>query len=267
MPSSPPTEPAAFLRQQLAVQQFSVAGYRLGDQQVWLKKAGPRHGMAVYRVLGLLARLLRLPVLQPVPNLGGQQAIATEVRRLRSLRERGLRVPLVLAAEADGFLMQHLGAPAQHTPSLADEMHAAVSAGPQAVLELWRQGLAALRHVHQADACLSQAFARNMVRCPDGVVGYIDFEDDPSAVLPLPVCQVRDLLCYLHSTALYLRQSGGLEEARPEWVAWLRHGSPEVQQQLAESVQRLAWMGRLPQSRRWGRDVQRLRAAHDLMRP
>ena len=52
---------------------------------------------------------------------------------------------------------------------------------------LWAQGLRAMELVHNQGTCLSQAFARNLVRCPDGVVGYVDFEDDPTAVLPLPL--------------------------------------------------------------------------------
>lgn len=263
----PTTDYAAYLRQQLAQQQFNVASYRLGDEQVWLKKAGAPLGTGRYRAMALLSTLLRLQVLRPVPNPGGRSAIATEVRRLRDLQARGLRVPTVLAAQEDGFLMRHLGRPAQQTPSLGNEIDHAVSAGPAAVLALWQQGLAAIAQVHAAGTCLSQAFARNLVRCPDGVVGYIDFEDDPAAVLPLPVCHARDALCYAHSTAIYLRLVGALDDARALWTAWIASGSPELQAVMATSIQRMAWMRHLPQSRRLGRDMQRVRAAYDLLRP
>ncbi len=83
--TQPPVDYAAYLARQLAVQQFNVASYRLGDEQVWVKKANTPHGMARYRVLGALATLFGLPVLIPVPNLGGHTAIATEVQRLRDL--------------------------------------------------------------------------------------------------------------------------------------------------------------------------------------
>lgn len=257
---------AAYLRRQLAQQQFNVASYRLGNEQVWLKKAGAPHGTGRYRAMAVLATLMRLDVLRPVPNPGGQEAIATEVRRLRDLAGQGLRVPTVLAAQDEGFLMRHLGRPAQHTPSLGNEIDGAVSAGPAAVLALWQQGLEAIAQVHASGNCLSQAFARNLVRCPDGVVGYIDFEDDPAAVLPLPVCHARDALCYAHSTAIYLRQVGALDDARALWTAWLSSGSAELQAVMTASIQRMGWMGYLPQSRRLGRDMQRVRAAYDLLR-
>ena len=261
----PPVDYATYLARQLAVQQFNVASYRLGDEQVWVKKANTPHGMARYRVLGALATLFGLPVLIPVPNLGGHTAIATEVQRLRDLAARGLRVPTVLAAQEDGFIMRHLGRPAEQTPSLGNEIEAAVPAGPEAVLRLWLQGLRAIELVHNQGTCLSQAFARNLVRCPDGEVACIDFEDDPAAVLPLAVCHVRDALCYAHSTAIYLRTSGTLTEGRARWAAWVAQGSAEMQTVLATSVRRMGWMRHLPTNRKLGRDLQRVRAAYDLL--
>ena len=262
--TSPP-DYAAFLRDQYALQAPNVASYRLGSEQVWLKKAGPRHSMARYRVLGLLAWLTRLQVLRPVPNLGGSTAIATEARRLHSLAALGLRVPEVLAQQPEGLLLRHLGRPGEATPSFDGEMQAASAAGPQAVLARWQEGLAALQAVHARGACLSQAFARNLVRCPDGVLGFIDFEDDPLASLPLALCQARDALCYVHSTALYLREAGALPEARAIWAHWLAEQPAALGALLATTAQRLAWLRHLPQDRRWGRDLQRARAACDLL--
>lgn len=257
---------SAFLRTHLARQAEPVARHDWCGVPVWVKRAGPRHGMGRYRVLGALAWTLRLPVLRPVLNLGGPQAIATEVRRLRELAARGLRVPEVLAEQPEGFMMRHLGAPGESTPSLTDEIDVALRAGEAAlVLRHWRDGLRALAHAHAAGACLSQAFARNLVRCPDGVVGYIDFEDDPATVLPLAVCQARDALCYAHSTALALREAGVLDAARADWAAWRAERPAAVQAALRDAADRLRWMRRLPEDRRLGRDLQRARAAYDLL--
>ncbi|NMM81227.1 hypothetical protein B2J86_09880 [Acidovorax sp. SRB_14] len=266
--SAPPRVPpdyAAFLRRQLPAQQCNVASYTLDGEEVWLKKAGPRHGLWRYHALGALAGLARLPVLHPVPNLGGRAAIATEARRLRELGALGLRVPPLLAVHADGLLLRHLGAPGQPTPSLAHEIEAAVVDGPAAVQALWQQGLDALAVVHGAGSCLSQAFARNLVRCPDGVVGYIDFEDDPARTLPLAHCQARDALCYVHSTALSLVQGGALGGARALWARWLAQRPPALRAALDGTVARMGWLRYLPASQRLGRDLQRARAAHDVL--
>ena len=56
-------------------------------------------------------------------------------------------------------------------------------------------------------------------------------------------------------------------EARALWRQWC--ASPmrasAFQAELALTVRRLAWLRHLPQGDRWGRDVGRLRAAHDLL--
>jgi hypothetical protein len=256
----------AFLRQQLSEQPHNVMTHVVGDEQIWVKRAGAPHGPGRYRAMAVLARLLQLPVLRPVPNPGGTAAIATEVRRLTDLAARGIRVPAVVAAQPGGFAMRHLGRVGEETHSLGNEIDHAVQDGDTAtVLALWQQGLDTLAHVHRQGTCLSQAFARNLVRCPDGEVACIDFEDDPAAELPLAVCHARDALCYAHSTAIYLHQSHTLDEARKRWAAWVAHGSPGLQAELATSLRRMRWMRHLPTSRRLGRDLQRVRAAYDLL--
>ena len=265
---------AAFLRSTLATQAHSLAAYVLTTpdgttppEQVWLKKAGPLNARWPYAVLGALAGLVRLEALRPVPNPGGTVAIQTEARRLAELHSLGLRVPPVLAVADGGLLIRHLGRTGAPTKSLADEIHHAAIDTPHTVLPLWQQGLDAIGLVHDKGACLSQAFARNLVRCPDGVVGYIDFEDDPTAVLPLPLCHGRDALCYAHSTAIYLRQCGALEDARPLWAQWLQARGPALQEVMEQTMHRMRFARHLPQSRKLGRDVQRVRAAYDLLRP
>ena len=134
-----------------------------------------------------------------------------------------------------------------------------------AVLALWRLGLQTLDAVHGHQQCLSQAFARNMVCCADGVIGFIDFEDDPAAHLPLPLCQVRDVLCYVHSTAWILARVQALPQAQVAWQQTLAQWSPPLQQALAATQQRLSLLGKLPRSRRLGRDALRLRMAWALL--
>ena len=259
---------AAFLQQQLATQPHNVMSHLLGDEQIWIKRASAPHGMNRYRAMAVLAALLRLDALRPVPNPGGPAAIATEVRRLRDLAARGVRVPEVLAAQENGFAMRHLGRVGEEAHSLGNAIERTLRADdPAAVLSLWQQGLDTLTHVHHQGTCLSQAFARNMVRDPSGAVVCIDFEDDPAAVLPLPLCHVRDALCYAHSTAIFLQQSSSLPEARERWAAWVAQGTAEMQTVLATSIRRMGWMRHLPASRRLGRDLQRVRAAYDLLQP
>lgn len=258
-------EATDFLRHCLATQTEPVQRYLWRDDQVWVKRSVAARPRWHFWVLGLFASAVRLPALAPVPNPGGEHAVRTEARRLRELAARGLRVPPVLAELPDGFLMEHLGRPGKPTPSLAEEMNENTAGRPDKVLDLFIQGLQATARVHAVGTCLSQGFARNLVRCPDGVIGYVDFEDDPQAGMPLAQCQLRDILCYVHSSAVYLLEAGRLDAARAPWQAWLSQRTPAVQALVADSARRMRWLRRLPEDRRWGRDLQRARAAWALL--
>lgn len=263
MPTAAAPDYAAFLANHLASQADLVQRHPWQGESLWLKRAGQPHPAWRYHLLAATARLLRVPALQPVPNPGGTQAIATEVQRLHTLAAHGLRVPQVLAAAAQGFLMRDLGQAGRPVQSLG---HALEQAGDgAATLALWQQGLAALRQVHDRGQCLSQAFARNMVLCPDGGIGFIDFEDDPAAHLPLYQCQLRDALCYIHSTAWIVARAGMLPAAQAYWQSWQAGMHPEARDALALARQRLRGLRWLPLSRRLGRDTQRLRQAWTLL--
>ncbi len=265
-PSGPP-EPAdyaEFLRSTLPRQAKNVASHRFGGERVWLKKAGPRHGKWGYRVMAAAARLARLDIIKPVPNPGGETAIATEARRLRELAAAGLRVPRVLAQQADGLLISDLGGSARGTVVLQERLAEAAANSPTALLATWRIGLAAIANVHQHGQHLSQAFDRNLVLCPDGVIGYIDFEDDPAEVMTLAECQARDWLSYLHSTAMML-EAAAPDAAGQQWHDALNDIDDSVRERIVHAAQRMKWAQRLPASRRWGRDTQRVRAVARLL--
>jgi len=265
IPSPPaPGDYAAFLRTTLPRQAKNVASHRFGDERVWLKKAGPRHGKWGYRVMAAVARMARLDIIKPVPNPGGEAAIATEARRLRQLAAAGLRVPRVLAEQADGLLISDLGASGRGTVVLQERLDQAATAGPAALLAVWREGLAAIATVHAHGQHLSQAFDRNLVQCPDGVIGYIDFEDDPSEVMTLAECQARDWLSYLHSTAMML-EAAAPDAAGQHWHAALAEVNADVRERIANAARRMKWAQKLPASRRWGRDTQRVRAVARLL--
>lgn len=255
---------ADFLRHAIAQQTQGMASHRIGGERVWLKKAGPRHSRFRYQLLAVIARTLRLDVLTPVPNLGGEAAIQTESRRLRALAESGLRVPRVLAQSPEGLLISDLGQDGRGAIVFNEKLEQAAAIGPVALLATWRDGLAAIAAVHARGAYLSQAFSRNLMLCPDGVIGFIDFEDDPGETLSIAECQARDWLSYLHSTALPLRASKP-EGAGEAWRTLLADADPAVRERIALAARRMRWLRNLPKHRRWGRDTQRVRAVARLL--
>ncbi|ARU03652.1 hypothetical protein CCO03_02180 [Comamonas serinivorans] len=267
MSSSPESGDAlAFLNHTLPLQASNVARHRLPDGRfVWLKKANAPHSIWRYRIQGLLTRSLGLDALAPVPNRGGTQAIAHEAGRLRELTALGLPVPELLAHSPSGLLMTDLTEGREPASSLGDELALLAPRGADALLPAWRDGLQAIAGFHARGTCLSQAFARNMVRRPDGGIGCLDFEDRPQDVLPLPQCQARDWLSYLHATAQLLREAQALAPAGQMMADQLQQADPGTRQAMADIAQRTHWLQGLPQGRRWGRDVQRLSALAQLL--
>ncbi|WP_369339204.1 hypothetical protein [Comamonas guangdongensis] len=265
---TPPAQNAidyeAFLRAHLN-QPHSIMRYEQAHETLWVKRANRGNPALNYWLLSTLARLFRAAVLQPVPNPGGAASIRTEERRLRGFRTLGLRVPQVLATAEQAFVMRHLGRPGEEAPSLSNAIESAIAQGAPAVLQLWQQGLDAIREVHAKGEVLSQAVARNMVVCSDGVIGFIDFEDDPAAHLPRAVCMARDALNYAQSTALFLQQAGAMEPAQQQWRAFVSDMPLQAQQVLRRTVSKLGWVRFLPRSKRLGRDTLRVLAAHDLL--
>ena len=253
-----------FLQQHLA-QPHSIMRYDQTHETLWVKRANAGNPALNYGLLRFFAGLLGAPVLQPVPNPGGAESIATEVRRLRSFQSRGLRVPEVLATSDQAFVMRHLGRPGEEAPSLSNAIEHTMKDGAAATLKLWQQGLDAITEVHAKGEVLSQGAARNMVCCADGVIGFIDFEDDPAAHLPRAVCMARDALNYAQSTALFLEQAGALPAAQTHWAAFAQQLPDDAQQVLQRTVKKLGWVRFLPRSKRLGRDTLRVLAAYDLL--
>jgi hypothetical protein len=103
-------------------------------ETLWLKRVGRSNAAWRYRFLGRGALPARAGA-HPVPNPGGRGDCHRGGPPARS-GGRGLRVPEVLAACEDGFLMRHLGAPGENTPSLGNEMEQAVPRGSATVLAL-----------------------------------------------------------------------------------------------------------------------------------
>ena len=236
-------------------------GWRTGRIEVFDTAGGPvlvkgqrppRHPLR-YQVLNALARLLGVPFLKAAPMHGGARAQQIELARLRALAAAGARVPRVLHAAPDHFVMQWLG-----DANLSALLH---GAHPQGAA-LWRAGGDELARVHAHDQYLSQGFARNLIVdtriAPPRLAGMIDFEDDPLEVMSLPEAQVRDWLAFLHSTLWQLPMAPA--EADAQIDAWLASEREAVRALFLHACGKFGWLRHLPRTRRLGRDTVALQA-------
>ncbi|KLT73167.1 hypothetical protein PL75_04485 [Neisseria arctica] len=244
------TDYTAELNRLLATQSATIAHHILADGlNVWVRKTGKTIPQWRYTLLSILSRSLNLGALQPVPNPGGRAALKIEARRLRQLSRHHIRVPRLLAEADNGLMFTHIG---DHTL-----LHYIENSPDR--LEYWQQGLDAIDNVHKQNQYLSQAFARNMIVCEDGIIGFIDFEDDPGDYLTIERCQSRDYLCYLHSTAIWLRKHNLLNQASAIWQQHQNTLSNDIATAINSSIKPINWMRHL-QARKWGSDTLRLSA-------
>lgn len=268
--ASPPINWQEFLSYQLAQQASGIQDYALPNWpgRVWLKRARPKRSALLYGLLNNVAAGLRLPWLKASSSaIGGMQSSAVELRRLQELAQAGIRVPRVLAHTEGAILMQDAVVGAGQSESLQHRIESHFANGqPEAALDFWQQGLYALSQVHHKGQYLSQAFSRNMVISTVGEIGFVDFEDDPLEVMDLLDCKVRDLFCYLHSTAWPIAQAGVVPQAQMVLSQWIEQYGEAQRQAFRLAIQRVRFLRLLPQKRRYGKDVVRIRFSYALLR-
>ncbi|WP_231949292.1 lipopolysaccharide kinase InaA family protein [Herminiimonas arsenitoxidans] len=207
-----------------------------------------------YPVLNTLARLLGQPMLRAVPAPGGSEAQAIEIARLRSLAAAGVSVPEVLHVTPEWFALSFLGA------TSVDQL---LRQQPEQGQQHWENGLQAILDLHRLGQTASQCFARNMI-AHEGQISFIDFEDDPSKVMPLAAAQARDWLLYLHSTAYILNMK--TQDIAQVFLGYVQQDDAAVQREVKRAARAFGWLRILPNKRKpWGRDVVSAQAAGQVL--
>lgn len=231
-----------------------VARIDTPDGPLLIKGQRPARGPLRFKVMKWLSQLTRNPLLQPVPAHGGARAQNTEVQRLKQLAAAGLPVPAVLHHASDYIALQFLA---------GDSLQHGLTQTPELAMDLFDQGLSAIRNVHQQGQYLSQAFARNIM-VSSGQLWFIDFEDDPLEVMDLQQAQTRDWLAYLLST---IWMANAPQEALLQsWHRLFEQLDTNTQKRLVQSCDRLVWLRHLSNQRKpWGRDVVTLQALGDFL--
>ena len=169
--------------------------------KVWLKKASERHSTWIYLPIKLLAKLFRLEVLLPVPNYGGSHAIQCEYKRIQQLNKIGVRTSTVLAVSDYGILLEDAAPPGEEVIQLDTALARCETLEKK--LSLYIKSIEKISSIHQKQGYLSEGFIRNILVDSSEDFIFIDFETDPAEVLPLEICQTRDWLCFIFSSAYY----------------------------------------------------------------
>ena len=245
---------ANFLEKNHSSQQASVKSYIYNDQKVWLKKASKRHSTWIYLPLQWASKLLGLEMLAPVPNHGGIEAVQCEMRRIQALRDLGIQAPNIVATREDAFLMLDAATEGSKVVELESALKKEKDSARK--IELYRHAISALRDIHNKNAYLSEAFARNILVDDAMNFSFIDFETDPATVHSLENCFSRDWLCFIFSTARCFKA-----EELNQASTLLTQALKEEQQSYADVCRvgaKLSWILKL-KPEKLGSDGERLR--------
>lgn len=190
---------AEFLQAHALTQVPTVQSYEINAQKVWLKKAAQHHSTWIYLPLKWLSGLFGLTMLVPVPNRGGIEAIACELKRIKTLKQAGITVPEILAEQENAFLLKDNA----DKGSSVIQFEYALQQQPttEARLALFQKAINAIENIHQKNCYLSEAFARNILIDAEHNFSFIDFETDPGEYMSQQDCYTRDWLCFVFSSA------------------------------------------------------------------
>ncbi len=246
----------------LAVQTANIQCHILeNNEKVWVRRADPHHAMWPYYILGAVAKLLRADALKPVPSLGGVDAIKNEAHKLQTLKEHNILAPTLLAQNEQALMMSNISDESDLMKAL---LKAKQENDNEKVFSLWCLGVSAIAEVHNKNQHLNQCFARNMMLCSNETTGYtigfIDFEDNPAQYLSLEECQIRDWLCYMHSTVLLLDDEPTLKQAMKQFKAILGDKADCTIEKINKNIKYMKWLRYFKNRKRWGKDTIRIAA-------
>ncbi|KNY18839.1 hypothetical protein AKG11_01705 [Shinella sp. SUS2] len=222
---------------------------------VWVKRYGTEKPIVWTHAQNALARLFRKPFLRASPRLDRKAMVDREVRRLEAFAAEGLPVPKVLYRSDGALVLSDAG------PTIGMQLGTLKSADPERHDALLVACAADLGSVHALNLCHGRPHPRDLF-LENGRVGYMDFEEEPEAAMPLPAAQARDL--WLLFLQLVPSALDGETTAGRALSAWMESAPGDALSELCLLVAFLAkflWLTRLIGRVHMGSDLRRFLAA------
>ncbi|EXL09154.1 hypothetical protein [Aquamicrobium defluvii] len=157
----------------------------VGDRRVWVKRYDVER-MPFGKVLHALVSPLLPVFLRSSSRARGQSGLERERRKMERFRSAGFPVADILFADKAVLVLSDAGEVAQKQ---LDDLRCVNAAAHDDLLVKLAQ---ALGEAHRAGLCHGRPHPRDMFLRGDRV-GFLDFEEEPEAVMPLPMAQARDL--------------------------------------------------------------------------
>jgi tRNA A-37 threonylcarbamoyl transferase component Bud32 len=179
---------------------------RWENQRIWVKQAVVAKHKGWHRVQRFIANITGIALLRPTVAPGGKAGLETEARILRKLRGLGVLVPDVIDSGESWLAISDNGGILQ--TRIEEDLDAGdIDQVKGHILDAAN----ALARLHGSGLSHGAPLLRNMTIRDDGDIGFIDFEEDPNARMPVVDAQARDVLLFIFSIQREFKK-------RPEWL-------------------------------------------------
>lgn len=223
----------------------------LENCSVWIKRYGtesPGRWMFLQRIL---AKVIPIAFLRPSPILPSALMVERETRRIEQFSCSGFPTPRVLYRSGNILILTDSGS------TVASRLKALRPTEPVAHDALLVQCAAELGKLHAAGLCHGRPHPRDFT-LHSGHIGYLDFEEEPDAVMPLPAAQARDMwLMCLQIGSLAVNGTATLSRAYDAWSAAAPAGSVHYLARIAKIMRLLLPLARIVRRFGNGSDIQR----------
>lgn len=194
---------------------------------VWIKRYGTERPPIWTKAQTALAGLFRQPFLRPSPYLDSKGMIAREIRRIETFAENGVPVPKVLYASGNALVLSDVA------PTVTARLDVLRDTDPAAHDALLVECAAALGALHGKGLCHGRPHPRDFF-VAGGDIGFMDFEEEPEAAMPLAAAQARDV--WLLFLQLVDRARLGEATAEKAYAAWRAAAPPQIEAELASML-------------------------------
>jgi tRNA A-37 threonylcarbamoyl transferase component Bud32 len=192
---------------------------------VWIKRYGTERPPVWTKAQAALAGLFGQPFLRPSPYLDSKGMIAREIRRIETFAEKGVPVPQVLYSSGSALVLSDV---APTVTARLDMLRDTDPAGHDALFVACAAHLGAL---HGKGLCHGRPHPRDFFVAGERRIGFMDFEEEPEAAMPLATAQARDLwLLFLQLTD---RARLGKATADKAYAAWRTNAPSAAEEELA----------------------------------
>lgn len=248
----------AALMQTLLMSERRIQRLELSSGAVWIKRQGTEEQRWWGKLQGFVARLLPYAFLRPSPVLSPVEMMGREKRRMIEFGDAGFTVPAIIYASDTAIVLEDVGPTIQGIV-----VRKAIEGDPDRLLV---QSAATLGQLHAAGLCHGRPHIRDFF-LKDGRIGFMDFEEEPQAVMPLASAQARDLwLLFLPLSAFAEKTEETLGAAYRGWAASAPQATIDELRRLVRVLGRFLPLARLIGRVQMGSDLRRFIVATDFLK-